>query len=81
MSPPPGPLMPGSGLSGPGISPQQELVSLVSASSKVMINRPCCWVNAGEFVICGTHWRRNGVGLREAAGLTVRARRVVAVIA
>ena len=52
-SPPPGPLIPGSGLPGPGISPQQALVSLVAASSKVMISRPS-WRKAGEAVICGT---------------------------
>src|SRR5437879_5168050 len=59
VSPPPGPLMPGRGLLGPGISPQHELVSLVEASSKMIIRRPFWFLYAGEEVILGTHSFRN----------------------
>lgn len=60
-SPPPGPVMPGRGESpGPGCSPQQDEESDCgpSDSSKVTSSRPFC-LNAGEFVISGTHVYRN----------------------
>src|ERR1700678_3431998 len=60
MRPPPGPVMPGSGESGPGCSSQQAEASDCgpSDSSKVIIKRPFLR-KAGEEVIFGTHVSRN----------------------
>src|ERR1700751_4901972 len=55
--PPPGPVIPGKGESGPGSSPQQEVVSDVEASSKVISSRPFLR-NASDAVIFGTHVSR-----------------------
>src|ERR1019366_2762304 len=58
VSPPPGPLIPALGLLGPSISPQQELVSLLPASSKMIASSPFSVLKAGELMIFGTHVRR-----------------------
>src|SRR5436309_13520988 len=58
VRPPPGPLIPGDGLLGPAVSPQQELASLELDSSKLTISSPLPARNAGEPVISGTYLLR-----------------------
>ena len=53
VRPPPGPVPPGSGAAGPGISPQHELESPPADSSKMTISRPSS-LNACDAVIFGT---------------------------
>jgi len=55
--PPPGPVTPGNGEEGPGVSPQQASVSELPASSKMISSSPFR-LNASEDVILGTQVSR-----------------------
>ena len=80
VRPPPGPVPPGSGAAGPGISPQHELESPPAASSKMTISsRPP--LNAWDAVILGTQVFRKASAAGEPAGLAVGAVGVMPVVA
>src|SRR5438128_9424231 len=55
--PPPGPVMPGKGDAGPGVSPQHASVSELPASSQMISSSPF-FLNASEPVIFGTQVSR-----------------------
>src|SRR5712691_4003447 len=55
--PPPGPVIPGNGEAGPGVSPQHDSASELPASSKMISSSPLL-LNASEPVIFGTQVSR-----------------------